>query len=107
MEIFLMRMKVFFMRLQCETIAFLVPRSDFCLKLREDDRTNRLLEAETTFDLVWNNRFLRNRSVILFLNKQDLLKEAIEYGVCLDNFFPDYADFKSPVLSPDRLVHQC
>ena len=81
--------------------SFLV-RSDFCLKLREDHATNRLLEAETTFDLVWNNRFLKNRSVILFLNKQDLLKEAIDYGVRLDTFFPDYVDFQSPHVKPDR-----
>ena len=76
--------------------------SDFCLRLREDEKTNRLLEAETTFDLVWNNRFLKNRSVILFLNKQDLLKEAIEYGVELGDFFPDYVDYRPLGVQNDR-----
>jgi len=85
-------------------IIFLVACSDFCLRLREDSTTNRLLEAEVTFDLVWNNRFLKTRSVILFLNKQDLLKESIDHGVSLDHFpecFPDFADYDcSAVVSP-------
>ena len=77
--------------------------SDFCRNLREDNTTNRLLEAEVTFELVWNNRFLKNRSVILFLNKQDLLKEAIEYGVRLENYYPEYADYRPDLIAPDRL----
>jgi len=36
--------------------------------------------AETLFKNIWNNRWLRNISVILFLNKQDMLTEKIKVG---------------------------
>ena len=42
--------------------------------LREDNSQNRLREALDLFRAIWNNRWLRTISVILFLNKQDLLK---------------------------------
>ena len=38
--------------------------------LREDNTQNRLREALDLFRSIWNNRWLRTISVILFLNKQ-------------------------------------
>ena len=38
---------------------------------------NRLRESLDLFRSIWNNRWLRTISVILFLNKQDLLEEKI------------------------------
>ena len=32
------------------------------------------------FESIWNNRWLRNVSIILFLNKQDILQEKLEKG---------------------------
>jgi hypothetical protein len=38
-------------------------------------------------------RWLKAISVILFLNKQDLLAEKIKSGHRLENYFPEYAHY--------------
>ena len=48
--------------------------SSYNMVLREDNSQNRLREALDLFRSIWNNRWLRTISVILFLNKQDLLR---------------------------------
>jgi len=50
------------------------------MNLREDNSQNRLDEAVQLFQTIWNNRWLKTISVILFLNKQDLLKDKIMNG---------------------------
>ena len=43
-------------------------------------------------------RWLRTISVILFLNKQDLLAEKIRAGKSkLDDYFPDFSRYQTPV----------
>ena len=54
--------------------------SSYNMTLREDNSQNRLREALKLFNTIWNNRWLKTISVILFLNKQDLLREKIEMG---------------------------
>eukprot|EP00064_Thunnus_orientalis_P015941 superscaffoldBa00003059_g16004 len=56
-------------------IIFVVASSSYNMVIREDNQTNRLQEALNLFKNIWNNRWLRTISVILFLNKQDLLAE--------------------------------
>merc|ERR1712071_306803 len=51
--------------------------SEFDQVLLEDRKTNRLQEARTIFDTIINNRIFEKISVILFLNKVDLLKEKV------------------------------
>ena len=46
--------------------------------LREDNTQNRLREALDLFRSIWNNRWLRTISVILFLNKQARAKTKIK-----------------------------
>ena len=78
---------------QCFTditsILFLVAASEFDQVLIEDRKTNRLLESCNIFDTIINNKFLNNVSVILFLNKMDLLQEKIKH-VKLSDHFPEY-----------------
>lgn len=57
-----------------------VATSSYNMTLREDNSQNRLREALKLFNTIWNNRWLKTISVILFLNKQDLLREKIENG---------------------------
>ena len=58
------------------------------MTLREDNSQNRLREALKLFKTIWDNRWLKTISVILFLNKQDLLREKIENGRSrLEGFF--------------------
>jgi len=41
-------------------------------------------------------RWLRNVSVIMFLNKQDLLKQKVTEGrFKIENYFPDYSNYKT------------
>ena len=67
---------------QCFTgvtsILFLVSSSEFDQVIYEDRRTNRLVESCNIFEVIVNNRSFVNVSIILFLNKTDLLKEKIE-----------------------------
>jgi hypothetical protein len=43
--------------------------------------------------LVLSFRWLRTISVILFLNKQDLLAEKIKNGRRLEDYFPEFARY--------------
>lgn len=45
--------------------------------LLEDRQTNRLEESRTIFDAIVNNRIFTNVSIILFLNKSDLLRAKV------------------------------
>jgi guanine nucleotide-binding protein G(s) subunit alpha len=51
-------------------IIFVVACSSFNMVIREDLYTNRLRESLDLFEQIWNNRWLRTVSIILFLNKQ-------------------------------------
>nr|AGJ70284.1 G protein subunit alpha s2 [Terebratalia transversa] len=67
-------------------ILFLVDIGSFDTTLREEPTKNRLLESLKIFDQVWNNRYLRNVSIILFLNKIDVLTEKVKRGKKLQDY---------------------
>ena len=48
------------------------------------------------FESIWNNRWLRNVSIILFLNKQDILQEKLEKGKIIEDYFPDFSTYRPP-----------
>lgn len=75
-------------------IVFLVDSSGFDTKLREDGKKNRLEESLQLFGDLWNSKYLINSGFILFLNKQDILKEKIERGSKIENYFPKYKDYR-------------
>lgn len=75
-------------------VLFVVSSSDFDLKLQEDNKTNRMEESLRLFEAVWSSRFLKQAGFVLFLKKQDLLKEKVEKAVCLEDYFPDYKEYK-------------
>jgi len=75
-------------------IIFVVASSSYNMTLREDNSQNRLREALSLFETIWNNRWLKTISVILFLNKQDLLREKITAGRSkLEDYFPEFSDY--------------
>ncbi|XP_048868520.1 guanine nucleotide-binding protein G(olf) subunit alpha-like isoform X3 [Brienomyrus brachyistius] len=75
-------------------IIFVVASSSYNMVIREDNTTNRLREALDLFRSIWNNRWLRNISVILFLNKQDMLAEKVLAGKSqIEDYFPEYARY--------------
>ncbi|XP_063359254.1 guanine nucleotide-binding protein subunit alpha homolog [Cydia amplana] len=59
------------------SILFLVSSSEFDQVLSEDRRTNRLEEALNIFDTIVNNVNFKGISIILFLNKSDLLAKKV------------------------------
>uniref|UniRef100_A0A8B9GUT0 GNAS complex locus n=1 Tax=Astyanax mexicanus TaxID=7994 RepID=A0A8B9GUT0_ASTMX len=78
-------------------IIFVVASSSYNMVIREDNTTNRLREALELFRSIWNNRWLRTISVILFLNKQDMLAEKVLAGKSkIEDYFPEYARYTIP-----------
>lgn len=84
-------------------IIFVTACSSYNLVLREDATQNRLKESLELFKSIWNNRWLRTISVILFLNKQDLLAEKVKLGKSkIEDYFPDFKRYQTPNdVSPD------
>lgn len=82
-------------------IIFVTACSSYNMVLREDPNQNRLRESLDLFKSIWNNRWLRTISVILFLNKQDLLAEKVKLGKSkIEDYFPEFAHYQTP---PDAL----
>ncbi|KAJ8011057.1 hypothetical protein DPEC_G00054240 [Dallia pectoralis] len=78
-------------------IIFVVASSSYNMVIREDNNTNRLREALDLFRSIWNNRWLRTISVILFLNKQDMLAEKVLAGKSkIEDYFSDYVRYTIP-----------
>jgi GTPase SAR1 family protein len=78
-------------------IIYVVACSSFNMVIREDEKTNRLRESLNLFEQIWNNRWLRIVSVILFLNKMDILREKIEAKQFLiEDYFPEFSSYRPP-----------
>ncbi|XP_068093248.1 guanine nucleotide-binding protein G(olf) subunit alpha isoform X3 [Hyperolius riggenbachi] len=78
-------------------IIFVVASSSYNMVIREDNNTNRLREALDLFKSIWNNRWLRTISVILFLNKQDMLAEKVLAGKSkIEDYFPEFVRYTVP-----------
>lgn len=71
------------------SILFLASSSEFDQVIVEDRRTNRLVESCSIFETIVNNVAFVNVSIILFLNKTDLLNEKIQ-TVDIRSFFPAF-----------------
>lgn len=71
------------------SIMFLASSSEFDQVLMEDRRTNRLVESCNIFETIVNNKCFVNVSIILFLNKTDLLEEKIR-TTSIKNYFPEF-----------------
>uniref|UniRef100_A0A3Q3JPA9 GNAS complex locus n=1 Tax=Monopterus albus TaxID=43700 RepID=A0A3Q3JPA9_MONAL len=80
-------------------IIFVAASSSYNMVIREDNSTNRLRESLDLFRSIWTNRswFLKTISVILFLNKQDVLADKILAGKSkLEDYFPEYNNYQLP-----------
>ncbi|KAJ8337160.1 hypothetical protein SKAU_G00383800 [Synaphobranchus kaupii] len=77
--------------------------SSYNMVIREDNNTNRLRESLDLFRSIWNNRWLRTISIILFLNKQDMLAEKVLAGKSkIEDYFPEFTRYTvSPEAVPD------
>lgn len=72
-------------------VLFVVALSGYDMTLLEDSTVNRLEESLNLFEQIVNNRWFKEASFVLFLNKLDLFREKImNTNRHLRNFFPDY-----------------
>lgn len=73
-------------------IIFLAPISAFDQVLAEDSRVNRLEDSFLLWKSLVSNKLLTDVSIILFLNKIDLLQAKLRSGVRLRDHMPHYGD---------------
>ncbi|NXT51635.1 GNA14 protein, partial [Pluvianellus socialis] len=78
------------------SIIFLVALSEYDQVLAECDNENRMEESKALFKTMIRNPWFLNSSVILFLNKKDLLEEKIMYSHLI-SYFPEYTGPKQDV----------
>ncbi|XP_050294827.1 guanine nucleotide-binding protein G(f) subunit alpha [Anthonomus grandis grandis] len=77
-----------------QAILFLISASDFDQTLREESSKNRLLEAFDLLRDIHKCKFVRDAGLIVFLNKQDLLKRKIvDQGRRIEEYFPEYKEY--------------
>ncbi|XP_075454865.1 guanine nucleotide-binding protein subunit alpha-14 isoform X2 [Ascaphus truei] len=75
------------------SIIFLVALSEYDQVLAECDNENRMEESKALFRTIITYPWFQNSSVILFLNKKDLLEEKIMFSHLID-YFPEYTGQK-------------
>jgi len=86
-------------------VVFVTSLSGYNLTLKEDPSKNRLKESLDLFTQIWENRFLNEVSVILFLNKVDLLQEKIEANKHkLEDYFPSFKYYQ-PNIMPSKKTY--
>ncbi|XP_043591671.1 guanine nucleotide-binding protein G(q) subunit alpha isoform X6 [Bombus pyrosoma] len=73
------------------SIIFLVALSEYDQILFESENENRMEESKALFKTIITYPWFQQSSVILFLNKKDLLEEKIMYSHLVD-YFPEYND---------------
>ncbi|XP_075888624.1 guanine nucleotide-binding protein subunit alpha-13 [Nelusetta ayraudi] len=88
------------------SILFLVSSSEYDQVLMEDRQTNRLSESLNIFETIVNNRVFGNVSIILFLNKTDLLAEKVT-RVSIRDYFPEFAGDASGLADVQRFLVEC
>ncbi|KAJ7986981.1 hypothetical protein DPEC_G00334010 [Dallia pectoralis] len=71
------------------SIMFLVALSEYDQVLVESDNENRMEESKALFRTIITYPWFKDSSVILFLNKMDLLQEKILFSHLVD-YFPEY-----------------
>lgn len=88
------------------SILFMVSSSEYDQVLMEDRRTNRLVESMNIFETIVNNKLFFNVSIILFLNKMDLLVEKVR-SVSIKKYFSDFRGDPHRLEDVQRYLVQC
>ncbi|XP_073694915.1 guanine nucleotide-binding protein subunit alpha-12a [Garra rufa] len=88
------------------SILFMVSSSEYDQVLMEDRRTNRLVESMNIFETIVNNKLFSNVSIILFLNKMDLLVEKVR-KVSICKHFSDFRGDPHRVEDVQAYLVQC
>ncbi|TFY71148.1 hypothetical protein EVG20_g1842 [Dentipellis fragilis] len=73
-------------------IIFLAPISAFDQYLEEDPRTNRIDDSLQLFSAICTNKLLKSSSLVLMLNKTDLLKRKLQAGIEVRKYITSYGE---------------
>ena len=73
-------------------IIFLAPISCFDERLSEDNRINRLEDSFILWTAICSSKLLSKATLVLFLNKCDLLEEKIRKGISITKYLTSYGD---------------
>ncbi|KAK3095893.1 hypothetical protein FSP39_020449 [Pinctada imbricata] len=85
------------------SIMFLVALSEYDQVLVESDNENRMEESKALFRMIITYPWFQNSSVILFLNKKDLLEEKIMMSHLVD-YFPEFDGPKKDAQSAREFI---
>ena len=75
-----------------DAIIFLAPLSAFDQALPEDPTVNRLEDSLILWKAICSSKLIAEISIILFLNKVDLLQAKLNSGVQLSRYVTSYGD---------------
>jgi len=81
-----------------QAIIFLAPLT-FNLTLEEDPTINRIEDSMIIWKAICSNRVLERTTVILFLNKMDVLAAALKSGLRVRDYVTSYGDQPNDVSS--------
>ncbi|XP_076342935.1 guanine nucleotide-binding protein G(q) subunit alpha isoform X3 [Tachypleus tridentatus] len=87
------------------SIIFLVALSEYDQILFESDNENRMEESKALFKTIITYPWFQNSSVILFLNKKDLLEEKIMFSHVVD-YFPEFDGPKQDHIAAREFILQ-
>lgn len=73
-------------------VIFLAPVSCFDERLDEDHKVNRLEDSFILWKAVVSTKLLQKTTMIVFLNKCDLLKKKLKSGVYVKKHLPSYGE---------------
>ncbi|XP_053158552.1 guanine nucleotide-binding protein subunit alpha-14 isoform X2 [Hemicordylus capensis] len=85
------------------SIIFLVALSEYDQVLAESDNENRMEESKALFKTIITYPWFLNSSIILFLNKKDLLEEKIMYSHLI-TYFPQFTGPKQDVTAAREFI---
>ncbi|KIK81720.1 hypothetical protein PAXRUDRAFT_15081 [Paxillus rubicundulus Ve08.2h10] len=91
---------------QVNAIIFLAPISCFDERLQEDPRVNRLEDSFILWKAICSSKLLSRTTLIIFLNKIDLLEKKIESGIMVNRYLPSYADRPNETTSVVKYLRQ-
>jgi len=81
-----------------QAIIFLAPLT-FNLTLEEDPSVNRIEDSIIIWKAICSNRLLDRTTIILFMNKMDVLAATLEDGLRVRDYVTSYGDQPNDVLS--------
>lgn len=89
-------------------VIFVAAASEYDQVLFEDQGMNRMDEAVILFDEICNSAYFKDTSFILFLNKDDLLREKLYETPFRVDSGPEarFTDYTGPVLQPGENLSQ-